>query len=254
MPGRRVVMVAVGALAVIAVASTSALVTLALARGGPNVLAVAAPTSASEPASSTPLLSRSSSAPTPPASLASPTTATTTMAPKPTPAARVPADPPTKVQITRWGVEKTPPKETLKLGSGGCTESNLLLRQDAWRCFTNDNGVADPCFGLDTGLGLMCPAAPWSTVWTLISAEGNSGNTDPPTTKGPPWGVEIASGVRCIQASGATGIISGLRGSYYCPDDSWLYGDPTRGSTWHIKLSSKSNGPLHTVALRKVWF
>ena len=122
---------------------------------------------------------------------------------------------------------------------------------------TTDSGasmVEDPCFDLDTGEGLMCPSAPWSTGWIEISAQGNSGLVDPPTTKGSPWGVEIASGVRCIQTSGATGMISGLRGSYYCPDDSWLYGDPSRGSTWHIKLATTLKGPLHTVALRKVWF
>lgn len=185
-----------------------------------------------------------------PASASTPTTPTATTSPPPPPAtatakpaatppptaARVVADPPTKVQITRWGSPTTKPKETVNLDQSGCTTSNLLTRQDALRCFTTTDAgasiVEDPCFDLGTGEGLMCPSAPWSTGWIEISAQGNSGNTDPPTTKGSPWGVEIASGVRCLQASGATGIISGLRGSYYCPDDSSAIG--TVGTTGHV--------------------
>lgn len=247
MPKRRVIMFAVGTLAVIAVASTSALITLALARGGPNEQAIAVPASASSP--TTP--SATTTPPPPPAAARATPAVTTPVAP------RVAADPPTKVQITHWGAENQPPKETVTL-TDGCPGSNLLIRQDAMRCYTTPTSsgstILDPCFEIRQGEGLMCPSAPWSTEWTLISAQGNSGNTDPPTTQGLPWGVEIAGGIRCLQASGATTTISGLRANYYCPNDSWLYGDPSRGSTWHLKSATTPKGPLHPVALRKVWF
>jgi hypothetical protein len=141
----------------------------------------------------------------------------------------------TEVQITRWGTPTTQPKETVNLDQSGCTTSDLLTRQDALRCFTtSDSGasmVEDPCFELDTQEGLMCPSAPWSTGWIQISAPGNSGTTDPPTTKGSPWGVEIASGVRCTQNWGAVDRISGVPNSYTCSDGSGLYGEPPRGTT-----------------------
>lgn len=250
MPKRRMIMLAVGSLAVITVASTSALITLVLAGSGPDMRSVAAATSKPLPSVSTVVPTR----PEPPPSTAQ---ARTVVVPTPSPSKVRSPEPRTAVQITRWGSPTTKPQATVNLDQLGCTASNLLWRQDALRCFTTtdsgQSGVADPCFDLNTG-GLMCPSAPWSTGWIEISAQGNSGNTDPPTTQGSPWGIEIASGVRCIQTSGATPIISGLHGSYYCPGDTWLYGDPSRGSTWHIKLSSTPNGPLRTVALRKVWF
>lgn len=255
MTKQRMILLAVGCLAVIAVASTSALLTLVITGGGPNLQSVAAPAMASELATSKPKPMTSSVAPTTPSPRASATTAASTTTSKPPPASRVPPQPLTKVQITRWGVERESPKKTVKLDQTGCTESNLLIRQDAMRCFTTDSEVLDPCFEIRGGLGLMCPSAPGSTEWILISAEGNAGDIAPPTTEGLPWAVEIANGARCIQASGATGTVSGLRGSYYCPDGTWLYGDPSHGSTWHIKLPTTGrNGSLHTVAIRRAWF
>jgi hypothetical protein len=75
-------------------------------------------------------------------------------------------------------------------------------------------------------------------------------------TAGLAGAVEIASGVRCTQLSGAVVEISELPQSYSCPDGSGLYGDPSRGSTSRIKFSTKGppNGRLASVALRRAWF
>jgi hypothetical protein len=242
-------MIAVASLAVIAVASTSALVTLALTRGGldQRVVSAAIPQPVQTVTAVTP------TRPTPQVASAKATPMETVTPP----VKAVSSEPVTAVKITRWGSPKTQPRETVDLvDPTACTTSNLLTREDALRCFTTtDSGasiVNDPCFALDTGEGLMCPVAPWSAGWIQIAAQGNSGATNPPTTKGPPWGVEIAGGVRCTGNSGAVSSISGLPHRYSCSDGSGLYGDPSRGATWHIKLSS--GGSLHSVALQKVWF
>jgi hypothetical protein len=205
--------------------------------------------------------STSSTAPIRPATQASTTTPTKDMAPTKPPAAPVPVETPTDVQITHWGAPDSPPVNTVTLAQDGrgCTSSDIGFRQDALRCFTTSpNGgswVLDPCFELDSQEGLMCPTAPWSSEWTLISAQGNTGDVAPPTTQGRPWGVEIASGIRCLEESGAVDEVSGIPHSYSCTDGSGLYGDPSRGTTWHIELSPKaSNGSLRSVALIGAWY
>lgn len=262
MTKRRVIMTAIGTLIVIAVASTSALVTLTLVDGGPSASSVAAPASASVAKPSKPQPSESPVASTRPASSARTTMATATVKPNPPPAARVPTEAPTDVQITHWGVPSTPPQDTVTLAQGDstCASSLVGVRQDAVRCFTTSPSggvwVLDPCFDLSTGQGLMCPSAPWSSQWIMISAQGTTGDTAPPSTQGRPWGVEVASGVRCREQDGAgPPEISGLPKSYSCTDGSGLYGDPSRGSTWHIEWSPQaSNGSLRSVALIGAWY
>jgi hypothetical protein len=137
----------------------------------------------------------------------------------------------TTVKITRWGHPTTQPKETVYPSDPGCTQSNVLARQDANRCYTTpgrDGGnIADPCFPLDNDTGLMCPSAPWSTEWILVSAVGNAGLADPPTSTGLPWGIEIAGGVRCSQMGGGTAVIGDQRMNYACPNGNYLWGDPS---------------------------
>jgi serine/threonine protein kinase len=204
---------------------------------------------------------KSSVLPTRPASPANTASATTAKTSTPSPTRSVTPAPRTAVQITRWGHATTPPKETVYLSQpdGGCPQSNVLARQDAFRCYTtpkSDGGnIADPCFPMDDGTGAMCPSAPWSTEWVFVSFVGNGPVADPPTSTGLPWAIEIASGVRCTQMGGATAAIGDKRMNYACPNGSYLWGDPSRGSTWHIDLSTKyPGGSLHSVAIREVWF
>ena len=83
----------------------------------------------------------------------------------------------------------------------------------------------------------------------------NSGDTAPPTTQELPWGVEIASGTRCLRRTGAGDLDSVLPATHYCPNGNVLYGDPSRGLTWHIGFSAKpTNRPAPQVALTRVWF
>ena len=191
------------------------------------------------------------------ASAAKETTAKTTTPPR---VKSVQSQPATTVQITRWGAPKMDPKETVYPDQAGCSQgSNRLARQDAYRCYTTTasggGNVFDPCFPLDTDLGLACPSDPWGTDWVFVSLVGNAGVANPPTTHGLPWGIEIASGIKCTQMGGATAAIGNQRMNYSCTNGSYLWGDPSRGSTWHINLSTQyPTGSLHSVALRQVWF
>jgi hypothetical protein len=120
---------------------------------------------------------------------------------------------------------------------------------------TDGSNVADPCFPLANESGAMCPSTPWSSEWIFVSFVGNAGIAGPPTSTGLPWAIEIANGVRCTQMGGATAAIGNQRMNYSCANGSYLWGDPSRGSTWHINLSTKyPTGSLHSVALRQVWF
>jgi hypothetical protein len=153
---------------------------------------------------------------------------------------------------------------------------------DAYRCF-GGNVIYDPCFGGDTK-PLICIESPWSAVGvrfkvTLFEAfdkhhdvHWHPGEAPPrevpvfpplPTDeKHPPWALELASGLRCVFAEGATFFVANQRANYECGTNGfgggrgpWVIGDPDRSTEpWVVSLLPKFGSRTSQVAVRVAWY
>jgi len=258
---RRTLWISIAVLALLAVAATSALVTVLVTNRSPSVAsAPVAPTSRSvspttpevtTPANTAPAPS-ASSAPSTAAVTSSPTTPSQTSPSQTTPSPPPPSKAPkTTVIVTQWGKPVGPPAAVTSLDK--CQTSNKLTRPDALRCFTSPladgSNVFDPCFGADNADGLACPSAPWSNEYVKIAGIGQSGDTSGPKTGGLPWGLELSDGNRCAAASGGTNSIGGKRLNYFCSGGGAVYGTQSvaiRGKSPTLK----KNSPVHSCRSR----
>ena len=111
---------------------------------------------------------------------------------------------------------------TETLVDGDCSPGSTAVG-NAYRCFaqspTEGSLVLDPCWA-ETGedvppQAVLCMARPWdSTVYEVVTA-GLPALEDlvvDPT----PWGVQLTSGERCLQAQGARGDFEGRIMEYDC--------------------------------------
>lgn len=157
---------------------------------------------------------------------------------------------------------------------------------NAFRCF-GGNYIYDPCFGDYEG-SLICIGTPWSTTginfsvtrfdfylstgkveqWNPHSngpipgghiAYGNPGAL----AKQPPWALELANGLHCIYAEGATFEIAGERADYGCfrhgsrvGGGPWIIGPPDRsGEPWIVSLLPRQGRAQTTEeAVRVAWY
>jgi len=128
--------------------------------------------------------------------------------------------------------------------SGFCPSgSEATPRREAWRCFSG-NLVLDPCFSSSRKRGIVvCPEAPWLNggveihLTKPLPAHGNHAS---PSTSLRPWALELATGLRCLFAGGATNVVEGKRLNYFCPaaSEQGLWGFPDRTSTpWTILIA-----------------
>jgi hypothetical protein len=89
------------------------------------------------------------------------------------------------------------------------------------RCFGNNHGVYDPCFG--TGRTVACVTAPWSSTVTIFTAQrGFEGAASQPFVLNSPaalarlekttavWALELANGERCVLFQGAHDSVDGV--------------------------------------------
>jgi hypothetical protein len=106
---------------------------------------------------------------------------------------------------------------------GGTCEAGSEVVQGAYRCFAG-NDVVDPCWEDDTGsptsLQVVCQAEPWKHTLTTISLDSV------PPYSGPggsfTWGVQLATGQRCLAEQGANSMVDGYGVAYACGTDSKL--------------------------------
>ncbi len=270
---RRTLWVSISVLALLAVAATSALVTVLVTNRSPSVASAPVATTsrstspttpeATTPPTTTPAVSTTPEATTPPTTTPAASTSAAPSTPAATSNATTPSAPPpskapkTTVTVTQWGSPIGKPKAVTSLDT--CQTSNKLTRPDALRCFTSPladgSNVFDPCFGADNADGLACPSAPWSTEYVKIAGIGQSGDTSGPKTGGLPWGLELSDGNRCAAASGGTNSIGGKRLNYFCAGGGAVYGDPIRGDTWQVSYTqTELSGPMVQVPVKRVWF
>lgn len=174
-------------------------------------------------------------------------------------AAAATANPATQV------ITYTPGQPTGEPREGSCwTNSLAVWREDAWRCAVGDD-IYDPCFS--SSEGVICGAVPTTQTasFLLTLTEPLPAPEVPEDTAGHAWRVELADGMVCEYATGATGGVGDDRINYFCPGpDSSQYvvilGDLQPGAVWMAKRAVLTGGmPDVTVLesaevpIRTVW-
>lgn len=132
-------------------------------------------------------------------------------------------------------------------------------RPDAWRC-TGENRILDPCFeaGAPEATALACSASPWSdeiVLLTLTAPLPRERANAPGGTMPHPWAIQLASGVRCQIATGATATVAGLRVNATCSDGSATLGDLDRGrARWRVFVMRDNSPTLEQQEIVAAWY
>ena len=148
----------------------------------------------------------------------------------------------------------------LPQAGGTCaTASFVAIGPAAFRCTVGDR-IYDPCY-LDPVASpaaapvVDCVAAPWEAhiVRLHLAAPPNPALAAP--TSLPPWALRLASGRRCVRATGATTVVRGRRLSYVCDGHRVLFGRPrTTTPTWSIRQARDAGGAAaRDVAIAVAW-
>ena len=126
---------------------------------------------------------------------------------------------------------------------------------DAYRCFSADGGIVDPCFPYpDSSTRLLCLDSPDATRAVRVTTQ----DLPAPTERGPeadddPWAVEIDGAGVCTLLSGATTTVQNLRMNYGCTHGNG-YGSPGRTtSLWTIYYQPTGSRELEQRAVLRAW-
>lgn len=141
--------------------------------------------------------------------------------------------------------------------SGGCWTGSLVdNRNDAWRCVSGNSALLDPCFSGPPDVPsreVLCIDSPFATRSTLLrltkplpfsyADRGTAG-------RGPPWGIELTDGTRCVWEAGGSAVIGGSRLNYGCRQSDHLVGEPKKsGASWTILRWDGSGSQLTPVSI-----
>lgn len=141
--------------------------------------------------------------------------------------------------------------------TGHClTQSRIIVREDAWRCEASGK-IYDPCF-VKAGHNrteALCPQSPWvgDSVQINVPLPLNNEQNEPlDMSRTYPWGVELASGERCL-AIDSTQLYEEMPVRYRCTNKNLLVGYLQRCKTTWSMLEKTPQGVV-TVELAKAWF
>ena len=160
-------------------------------------------------------------------------------------------------QVIVFHPERIPAQER----SGSCWgTSNVLNRDDAWRCITTDNDIYDPCFSFPrNSQAVICGTSPLddSTGFKLNLTESlpARGTISPGESA---WAFELTDGTKCIFMGGATTTFDGERINYSCSDGRFVLGELHEGQVWtaqKVRLSPdlSSIEESDQVFIKTVW-
>ena len=135
---------------------------------------------------------------------------------------------------------------------GVCAFESLATpgRPDAWDCLGDDNQIYDPCFenpfappaeSSDAPGEVACMTSPFVDEVVLLALETPL-DRDKEAAPGPdaepwnlPWGLELASGERCVLRDDIDVILAGEAVHYDCADGGTILGDVNRGQpVWTV--------------------
>ena len=101
--------------------------------------------------------------------------------------------------------------------SGGCSPGSDL-GTSAYRCSgTTNHSVYDPCWAEGSpAKSVLCLDSPWSMSPTRLTLSGPLTALPPPGPVVPPWGLQLANGLKCTAYQGAHSQFNGRAVDYYC--------------------------------------
>ena len=141
--------------------------------------------------------------------------------------------------------------------SGQChAQSQLIVREDAWRCEAGDK-VYDPCF-VKAGANrtqAVCPQSPWvsdSVAIVVKTPLDNEQNTTLDMSRTFPWAIELTNGERC-QAVASSEVYDEMPVHYRCANHNVLIGYLQRCKSVWSMLERKPEGVV-TAELVRAWF
>lgn len=141
--------------------------------------------------------------------------------------------------------------------TGQCdTQSQLILREDAWRCRANGK-VFDPCFVklASNKMQAVCPQSPWIADSVQIDVSmplNNDTHIVLDMSRVFPWAIELANGERC-QAVDSNEVYDAMPVRYRCTNQNVLIGYLQRCKSVWSMLEKTPEGVV-TVNLTKAWF
>ena len=133
---------------------------------------------------------------------------------------------------------------------GNCVSS---FRADAYRCFTKNSKILDPCFSnpnqASTRPELACPDINADTV-ILFTSTKSLPTSEPLRGRALVWLIVLANGTQCFFVDAANDVVDGMSEDYACSDNGNLYGSPHRNnSTWTIYYQSATSPVLTLVPI-----
>jgi hypothetical protein len=140
---------------------------------------------------------------------------------------------------------------------GHCdSQSQLILREDAWRCQVEGN-TFDPCFVKPAGkkMEALCPQSPWvgDSIAILVPVPLiNDQHISLDMSQAYPWAIELVNGEHC-EAIASTERFDSMNIRYRCGNQHVLVGPLQRcKSVW--SMLEKSSTGVAAVDFKKVWF
>lgn len=152
--------------------------------------------------------------------------------------------------------EQVSPVITHKLTGQCMTQSQLIVREDAWRCQA-EGKIFDPCFVRTGGkkMEAVCPQSPWDADSVLIAVTmplNNDYHTSLDMSRAYPWGIELSNGEHC-QAIDPVEQFDSMPVRYRCSNQNVLLGYLQRCKPVWSMLEKTPQGVV-TMELRKAWF
>jgi hypothetical protein len=143
---------------------------------------------------------------------------------------------------------------------GNCLADASEQVNGAARCFTDDY-VADPCWAVPPSgsTTVVCLSLPWSADATRITGVTGAETAGHPSpgSEWAPWGIELATGERCIKLTGAHSLVGEVVVDYQCTDDLSLLRTLDRSRpAWTIRTATGQQQPVAgpTVPIRTAWY
>jgi hypothetical protein len=146
-----------------------------------------------------------------------------------------------------------------RFGGTCSTGSFVVSNPTVFRCFAGDL-IYDPCY-LDAGASnsqravVLCVTAPWTTSVVRLRLAGAPDPAFGAPAGAPPWALRLASGRRCVFASGASAVVDGRRLNYVCDGRRVLFGTPDASApAWRIRQARTAAGAgMRKVAIAAAW-
>lgn len=145
---------------------------------------------------------------------------------------------------------------------GGCWAGSTVASA-AYRCFTTNNLIMDPCWvETSSARSVLCLGAPWSTDVTRLRLSGRLDPLPHQRRAVEPWGLRLANGWRCSAGQGTHDQLNGRVVFYNC--DGWrsgrvvLLGINRSQPLWSAQTATRSTRGVYrmgrSVAIVTAWY